>query len=173
MRGNATAHAAGATLLAALLCTIPGAMAAGPVAVKGKAADKAVSMEPIYQNHANGRFVFTSTNRGVVRSDDSLFDGAERQVRAQWDLTQGSGMGHGFITMTKGGDSWSSQWNGTCTTLLGEGGKPQTQCAGGWISIPGSGSGRYAGLTGGGSWSGDVLPNGDFEGGFEGQYVKQ
>lgn len=51
-----------------------------------------------------------------------------------------------------------------CSTIPDKDGKPSTYCAAGWTVIPGSGTGRFANLAGGGNWTGVVLPDGAFEG---------
>jgi hypothetical protein len=80
-----------------------------------------------------------------------------------WDLTQGRGRGNGFAQAEKGGDAYMLEWDGTCYPVSGTDGKPVTRCGGGWYFVPGSGTGRYANIGGGGTWRGVVLPSGDFE----------
>jgi hypothetical protein len=69
----------------------------------------------------------------------------------------------GYDLDEKDGDSYKLEWAGECFSLSGPEGKPVGYCAGGAFVTPGSGTGRFAGLSGGGTWRGHALPNGDFE----------
>jgi len=130
-------------------------------------------MEPVYGTPGPNRFAYRSVGKGVARAaGDAVFDGAERTIRANWDIQGGVGVGNGFFTIVKDSDSASGQWNGMCSSVPNKDGKPRTYCAGGWAFIPNSGSGSFTTLSGGGSWTGTISQDGDFDGAFEGQYTR-
>ena len=162
-----------AVVLSAVLW-VAGAAQAGEIThFAAKVTDKVLSMEPVYGKPGPSRFAFRSINKGSAWiSDDRAFDGTERTVQANWDSQGGVGIGSGFSTWVKGDASTSLQWNGVCSTVPNKDNKPSTSCAGGWAFIPGSGTGAFASLAGGGSWTGAVLPDGSFEGVIEGNYTR-
>lgn len=168
-------QAIGRPLMIGILVTsaVP-AMAGEPVKMVARYADRMDKMEVLPGSQPTGRMVYSALVRGSTKETqgDGLFDGAERVTRANWDLTQGTGFGSGTLYITKDGDTLASQWTGACTTMPGKDGKPFTYCAGGWSFIPGSGTGRFAGVIGGGSWWGKPNPDGGFDGGGEGYYQR-
>lgn len=113
-----------------------------------------------------GRMIYSASLRGTQRNASGQT--AERRIRANWDLTQGNGLGYGTTVVTKDGNSITSQWTGACTTLQGKDNKPFIYCAGGWVIVPGSGTGQFAGMTGGGSWWGTPNAEGGLDGESEG-----
>jgi len=54
------------------------------------------------------------------------------------------------------------EWTGVCYPVGQADGKPQGYCSGGWFVVPGSGTGPFAGIAGGGVWTGVSNPDGTF-----------
>jgi hypothetical protein len=68
------------------------------------------------------------------------------------DLTQGNGPQQGYISMSQGGDSVISNWNGRVTTTLSPDKTPITTFEGTWTKV--KGTGRYETVTGKGIYKG-------------------
>jgi hypothetical protein len=131
-------------------------------AVKVNKGDK---FELVLDDKAAGRMVyyfsFHAVNKGIKGGD---WVEGRKNVGAGWgDLTQGRGHVHGFDVNGEGADVWKAGWAGECYPVNGSDGKPVPHCAGGWSVVPGSGTGKFAGVSGGGTWKGHALPSGDFE----------
>jgi hypothetical protein len=92
----------------------------------------------------------SGTNRSTGKS--SYMDGAQVINREIADLTQGNGPHQGYITEIQGPDTSVTRWQGKVTTTLGADRKPITSFTGSWSKQ--SGTGRYAGVTGAGTYSG-------------------
>jgi hypothetical protein len=71
------------------------------------------------------------------------------------DLTQGNGRHQGYYTMVAGADTTVAKWSGQVTTTVSKEGEPNTTFAGTWKYV--HGSGRYAGIRGGGTYKGQFL----------------
>lgn len=164
-------------LVAAILAVVTAIMttslsAAEPTKVTLRYLDRLETMEMMPGSSPAGRMIYSALIRGTSKETrgTGLFDASERVVRANWDLTHGSGLGSGTNIVSKGGDTITVQWSGACTTLMGKDSKPLIHCGGGWVFVPGSGTGRYAGVIGGGSWWGAPNAQGALEGEAEGYF---
>lgn len=144
-----------------------------PVAISAKATHKPDKFYPTYQDDKAGRIAYTSSSWAVDREITKTGIVADKRwCQGSWDMTGGAGGGHGYCKAEKGGDTVQLQWNGMCDTLTDKDGKPQTRCGGGWVYVPGSGTGRYAGIRGNGAWWGLGTADGGFEEEWNGYYQK-
>jgi hypothetical protein len=94
----------------------------------------------------------SGTNRSTGKS--AYMDGAEVTNREIADLTQGNGPHQGYIVDAHGLDTTVTRWQGTVTTTLGPDQKPATRFEGTWTKV--KGTGRYEGVTGSGSYRGQM-----------------
>jgi hypothetical protein len=95
----------------------------------------------------------TGSNRNTGRSD--YMAGAEVINREIAELTQGNGPHQGYITEVKGADTTVTRWQGQVATTLGPDQKPATRFEGRWTKV--SGTGKYEGVAGNGSYTGRIL----------------
>ena len=133
--------------------------------VHGKGIHKGEKFEPMGKDEKSGRIVFYSQSRVTDRElqGNGVFNAGVRIPQAHWDLTNGYGTGRGFSRVEKAGGSVLLEWTGVCYTVNGADGKNIPHCSGGWFVVPGSGTGPYAGLDGGGTWTGSVTADGGFD----------
>jgi len=147
-------------ILAATLGTDAAAEQFVVVWTKNNIGDKA---EVIVDDKGTGRFAnFFSFHAVQKQTNGSAYDGIVNKGSGTCDLVQGRGHCSGFDVNEKDGDMWRAGWAGECYPLTGKDGKPVVHCAGGFSIVPGSGTGRFAGLSGGGTWKGHALENGEF-----------
>jgi len=135
-------------------------VAGEPFVTTAKAVHKPGKFEVILEDKATGRLVYYSegsTNDKEIQGK-GLWTGSSRIARGHWDLTNGAGTGHGSVEVENAGSKLKGEWVGICYMV---GDKPR--CSGGWNVVPGSGTGRFAGLTGGGTWQGSPIPEGGFD----------
>jgi hypothetical protein len=71
------------------------------------------------------------------------------------DLAQGSGPHQGYITFVSGTDTTISKWSGKVTTVIGADQQPATSFEGTWTMA--TGTGRYRGVSGRGTYKGRML----------------
>jgi hypothetical protein len=81
-------------------------------------------------------------------------NGAQVIIREIADLTQGNGAHQGYTTEIQGADTSVARYQGKVTTTIGPDGKPTTSFAGTWSKL--RGTGRYADVTGSGSYKGGL-----------------
>jgi hypothetical protein len=93
------------------------------------------------------------TNRNTGNTD--YMQGASVINREIANLVQGNGPHSGYITLATGSDTTVSQWQGNVVTTLGAQGQPFTRFEGKWIMM--RGTGKYAGITGSGTYEGQML----------------
>jgi hypothetical protein len=123
--------------------------------------------EPLFEDKQSGRlaamFVYSATIK--TTNGSNLMDGAKNTGTGYTEQTNGRGHMHGWDIIEKGGDLVRLEWAGECYMIPNEadGGKPVQQCDGGWSVIPGSGTGGYANLSGGGSWKAQATPKGEYD----------
>ncbi|MBK8019741.1 MAG: hypothetical protein IPK20_25665 [Betaproteobacteria bacterium] len=152
-------------LIAATVLLGPHASLAGqtfPMTVT--AVHKPEKFEQIGKDEKNGRLTFFSLSKAVDRElrGKGLWADSSRTATAYWDMAGGYGTGRGFSRTEKSGGSVLVEWNGVCYPAGEAGGKPVTHCSGGWFVVPGSGSGPFSGLAGGGTWTGTGTADGGF-----------
>jgi hypothetical protein len=98
----------------------------------------------------------SGTNRNTGKSDHMAGAGVINREAA--DLIQGNGPHRGYITLGKGADTTVSHWQGKIVTTPGTDQQPNTHFEGTWTML--SGTGKFDGATGSGSYEGQVLsPN--------------
>jgi hypothetical protein len=68
------------------------------------------------------------------------------------DLTEGTGLHQGYTIFSSGRDSTVTKWSGKVRTILGPDEQSVTSFEGSWSKV--SGTGRYAGVTGQGTYRG-------------------
>ncbi|MCC7547811.1 MAG: hypothetical protein IT532_08595 [Burkholderiales bacterium] len=145
---------------AALALSALAAHAAEPFVTTARAVHKPAKFEVILEDKAAGRLVYYSestTNDKEVQGR-GLWTGSSRIARGHWDLTHGAGTGRGSVSVDNAGSTLNVEWAGICYMV---GDKPR--CSGGWNAVPGSGTGKFAGLTGGGTWQGSPNAEGNFD----------
>ena len=157
-----------------LLC-IPGFIAMTTVMGAATAAERIEShwtkvnktdkFEVMLDEKSSGRFAFFFTYHATFKSikPGGFFDGVNNKGQGTASLVNGNGPVSGFDISEKDGDTYKSEWSGECYSVTGPDGKPIGYCSGGGFIVPGSGTGRFAGLSGGGVWWGHALPDGDFQ----------
>ena len=141
------------------------ALAGEKMEVRLSKTNKTDKFEVMLDDKSAGRFSFFMAFHGTYKQTrgGSLFEGVNNTGQGTGVLFQGNGPVSGFDVDEKDGDSYKLEWAGECFSLSGSDGKPVGYCAGGAFVAPGSGTGRFAGLSGGGNWRGHSLPNGDFD----------
>ncbi|MBX9964507.1 MAG: hypothetical protein K2Y35_15720 [Burkholderiales bacterium] len=139
-------------------------LAAQPFLISAKATHKGEKFEIIGKDEKSGRMVFFSQSKAIDQETrgKGLYNGSSRTSSAHWDLTNGYGIGTGFSRIEKAGGSVLVEWTGVCYPVAGSDNKSTPYCSGGWFVVPGSGSGPFAGLSGGGTWTGSVAADGGF-----------
>jgi hypothetical protein len=127
--------------------------------------------EVIPVGDADGHILVLAEARGPNHSTgrDLYMDGAETSNREIADLVQGSGTHSGYVTFAKNSDSTVTKWSGQVQTVLSPEGKPVTTFAGTWIKV--KGTGRYEGVTGGGTYKGHVISPTEYSVDWEGEIV--
>jgi hypothetical protein len=93
------------------------------------------------------------TNRNTGSTD--YMQGASVINREIANLVQGNGPHSGYIMLAKGSDTTVSQWQGNVITTPGANGPPSTRFEGKWTMM--RGTGKYAGITGSGTYEGQIL----------------
>ena len=101
-----------------------------------------------------GHIVIAAQAKGIAASTGKapFMDGAEVRQVSLTELTQGSGPDQGYIIESKGGETSITRYTGSVKTVPTAEGKPSTTFEGTWTKV--GGSGRYAGMTGAGSYTG-------------------
>ena len=127
--------------------------------------NKTDKLEVMLDEKSSGRFAFFTAFHATYKQTKggSLFDGVNNKGQGTGVLVNGNGPVSGFDINEKDGDTFKVEWAGECYSVSGPDGKPVGYCSGGGYVVPGSGTGRFAGLSGGTIWWGHGLPNGDFE----------
>jgi len=127
--------------------------------------NKTDKFEVMLDEKSSGRFAFFVAFHATFKQTrgGNLFDGVNNKGQGTAVLVNGNGPVSGFDINEKDGDTYKVEWAGECYSLTGPDGKPVGYCSGGDVVVAGSGTGRFAGLSGGGIWWGHGLPNGDFE----------
>jgi hypothetical protein len=127
--------------------------------------NKTDKLEVMLDEKSSGRFAFFTAFHATFKQTKggSLFDGVNNKGQGTGVLVNGNGPVSGFDINEKDGDTYKVEWAGECYSVSGPDGKPVGYCSGGGYVVPGSGTGRFAGLSGGTIWWGHGLPNGDFE----------
>src|SRR3954466_8583428 len=114
--------------------------------------NKGGKFELILDDKKAGRMVYFFSFHAVNKAlkGGNLVDGVVNTGGGFADTTNGLGHISGFDVNEKDGDIWKAGWAGECFGVAGSDGKPVPHCSGGWSVVPESGSGRFAGLSGGG-----------------------
>ena len=92
----------------------------------------------------------TGTNRST--GQDTYMERAQVANTEIADLALGNGTHQGYTIFSSGGDSTINKWSGRVTTVLGSDKQPITSFEGSWRKV--RGTGRYAGVTGQGTYRG-------------------
>ena len=148
------------------MTTMMGAATAGEkIETHWTKVNKSDKFEVMLDEKSSGRFAFFMAFHATYKQTKggNLFDGVNNKGQGTAVLVNGNGPVSGFDINEKDGDTYKTEWSGDCYTLTGADGKPVGYCSGGGYVVPGSGTGRFAGLLGGGVWWGHGLPNGDFQ----------
>ena len=93
------------------------------------------------------------TNRNTGKSD--YMAGGQVINREIAELTQGNGPHQGYVTEIQRADTAVTRYEGRVTTTLGPDQKPATKFEGKWTKV--SGTGRYEGVAGNGTYTGRML----------------
>ena len=120
-------------------------------------------MNPVPTDDAAGHVLLsdraTGTNRSLGR--DPYMDGAQVVNTEIADLVQGRGSHQGYTIFSSGADSTVNKWSGNLTTALGADKQPVTSFAGSWQKV--RGTGRYAGVSGHGTYRGRMTGSNTYE----------
>lgn len=111
-------------------------------------------MHPVPVGDAEGHVLISNQATGTNRSTghDAYMDRAETTNTEIADLTQGNGPHEGYVIFSSGDERTVNRWSGKITTVLGADKQPVTTFEGKWIKV--NGTGRYAGVTGKGTYRG-------------------
>lgn len=107
------------------------------------------------------------TNRSTGSSE--YMDGSRVINREISDLTQGNGAHQGYITDIDGADTTVTRYTGKVATALSADREPATSFQGTWTKL--SGTGKYEGVTGSGSYKGRMLSPTDYTVEWSGEIV--
>jgi hypothetical protein len=140
------------------------AHAGQPYQISVKAIHKNEKFEVIGKDEKTGRLVFFGQSRAVDKEvrGKGLWNDSVRVATSRWDMLNGYGTGQGFARTEKGGGAVLVEWTGVCYPVGQADGKPLSYCSGGWFVVPGSGTGPFAGIAGGGVWTGTSNADGTF-----------
>lgn len=97
-------------------------------------------------------YVGGSSGRNESSGKTEFLDGATVVTADTSNLVDGTGPHHGAITLSDGVDGLRCSWKGRVTTVVGADRIPHSTSVGTWTVI--RGSGRYAGATGRGTYTG-------------------
>ncbi|MEP7064492.1 MAG: hypothetical protein ABI889_00535 [Gemmatimonadota bacterium] len=94
---------------------------------------------------------------GTNRSTGALeyMSGAQVTTREIANLVRGNGPHSGYLSLGKDADSTVSKWEGKVITTLGADHQPSTRFEGTWTLM--SGTGKYVGVTGTGTYKGQMI----------------
>ncbi|MBA3316945.1 MAG: hypothetical protein H0T50_02500 [Gemmatimonadales bacterium] len=152
--------------LAVLPVAAVGAIAWTPAdhrdAVSGTFTATYASREVHEVGDAPGHVIGAALARGTNRSTGSTeyMPGASVVNVETHDLIRGNGPHQGYSTFALGPDTTVSKWNGKVTTVLGADQRPITTFEGTWTKS--SGTGRYAGASGHGSYKGRMTSDKEY-----------
>jgi len=149
----------------AMTTAVGAAVAAEKIETHWSKVNKTDKFEVMLDEKSSGRFAFFVAFHATFKQTKggSLFDGMNNKGQGTAVFVNGNGPISGFDINEKDGDTYKVEWNGECYSLSGPDGKPVGYCSGGAFVVPGSGTGRFAGLSGGSVWWGHGLPDGDFQ----------
>jgi hypothetical protein len=144
------------------------------ITIAGKEVAKQEKFEVMFENKLTNHLISFTQFRSQMRETrgEGLFNAVRKTCSATWNLSNGSGAVEGYCSSEKENDKFGARWNGMCNSAGGSSKHPVLRCGGGWIFVAGSGNGRFAGIDGGGTWSGEFLTSGDFELEWDGVYRK-
>lgn len=158
-------------VVAVLLLVAANAGAQQAIPAAGKITASYVKIDTMMVNAAQGHGMFLGesdgTNTGM--DENKFMDGATAVNCSYSDLTKGSGSHQGYLIMAAGADSAFAKWGGTVTTKMNPEGPPT-------ITFKGSftwqgGAGKYAGISGQGTYSGAFTSATDYAVEWQGDYI--
>lgn len=117
-------------------------------------------------NHVISLYAYDGFNKGA--STQAFMDGAQIVNMGTSDLIKGMGSHQGYIRFTKGGDSILAKWSGKITTVMSAEGIPVISFEGTYAYM--DGTGQYAHIQGGGTYSGKYLSKTINSTDWEGEY---
>jgi hypothetical protein len=125
-----------------------------PLEVGGTFEMTYTQIHPVPVGDADNHVLISNQARGTNRSTgrDAYMDQAQVANTETADLAQGSGPHQGYVIFSAGGDRTVNRWQGKITTVLGADKQPVTTFQGSWTKL--SGTGRYAGIKGQGTYRG-------------------
>ena len=147
--------AVAASLVPVSLVTLLGwSFGAAPSPIAGKFSVRYAEQHPQAVPDGEGHALVLGRAQGVNRSTGpTLFLDKGDVTNLEFaDLHQGNGPQQGYVSISQGGDTVISQWNGKVTTTLSPDKTPITTMAGTWAAL--RGTGRYENATGKGSYKG-------------------
>jgi len=117
--------------------------------------------QPTPVGDADGHIILTAVAKGTNRSSGrtAFMDGAAVTQISLTEMTQGNGPDQGYIIEAKDGEIAVTRYSRRVKTTLADG-KPVTTVEGTWTKV--SGTGRYDGITGAGTYTGRLLSPSDF-----------
>jgi hypothetical protein len=111
-------------------------------------------MSPVSIGDAPGHVLISNRATGTNQSSgrDKYMERATVVNTEIADLAQGNGNHQGYTIFSSGGDSTVNKWTGKVRTILGPDKQPVTSFEGSWSKV--RGTGRYADVTGQGTYRG-------------------
>ena len=127
------------------------------VKISGTGELKYTKRETVEVPGQEGHVLMVGESHGRNRNtgSDEFFTNAETVVVEMTDFRQGRATQQGYISMTKGGDSALSRWQGFATSTPVPNKQPKLSVRGTWEFI--HGTGRYRGVQGGGTYEGEFV----------------
>lgn len=152
-----------------LLLQAPDVRAAG-IKISGTGKQVSLASEiKMYPGDAPGHEMTLTNFKSVDNSDDPDFKHVEVDIFGSGDYIAGNGSHKGYRVATHAnGDHTFMSYEGTTKTVMKEENVPVTTIAGKWWFT--GGTGKFEGITGGGSYKGKVTATGyvyEWEGEYE------
>jgi len=117
-------------------------------------------------NHVISLYAYDGFNKGA--SNQAFMHGAQIVNMGTSDLIKGMGSHQGYVRFTKGGESILAKWSGKVNTTLSAEGAPLITFEGTYAYM--DGTGQYAHVQGGGTYSGKYLSKTIVTSDWEGEY---
>ena len=144
----------------------------GPIKISGGAELSYSSRHAVDVPDHPGHQLVIGETKGANRnaSPRAYFPDAPVTNVEMADLTQGDGPHQGYYTMARGGDTVIAKWSGRVTTTMSREGQPNTNFAGTWRYM--YGTGQYAGIMGSGTYRGHFVAADRYAVTWQGSYTK-
>lgn len=158
-------------LLVSMLAFAVGAYAEEATSVKGTFTAKYVKQEMVPIAPEQGTMMWLGEAQGSNRNTGrgSFMDGAKVVNRDLVDVVGGNGPHRGYATLSKDGGEVVVKWSGDVATMMAKDKPPLITFRGTWQYV--SGTGKYQGIQGRGTYSGHFTSQTEYVADWIGQYT--